>query len=200
MLSCRSWRDDYICAGSWEGGRGCMWSHKMTSHLHCDRKCEQQTQEEFYMTACVGSDCPIWIFVGFFSSFLFLFHFFAFISLKCQCDCWRQKSSWTGKGFDRSKIVFLFKWKWHIQKTSVALKNWKDSKWLEGVWHRMWRETLLFLLPVSSTAVCKSDNIPLPVSVHVLTWRAHPSSGHTADLMTRDLRNNNTPVKFYFKF
>lgn len=48
-------------------------------------------------------------------------------------------------------------------------KNWKDSKWLEGVWHRMWRETLLFLLPVSSTEVCKSDNIPLPVSVRVLT-------------------------------
>lgn len=79
-------------------------------------------------------------------------------------------------------------------------KKWRDSKWLEGVWHRMWRETLLFLLPVSSAAVCTSVNIPLPVSLHVVTWRAHPFSGHTAELMASDFRKHNTPVKFYFMF
>lgn len=36
-----------------------MWSHKMTSHLHCDSKCEQQQQEAFHMAASVGSHCPI---------------------------------------------------------------------------------------------------------------------------------------------
>lgn len=154
----------HLCEESGRVGSGeaCVWSHKMTSHLHRDRKREEQQQQEvFHMAACVGSDGPSWIFLGFFS--FFLFFLFATVSLECQCDCWLLISSKTGNGFARSLLLhsrrltttrlFLFEWKWHeSEDESVSLKNWEDSKWLEGAWHRMCREALLFLLPVSFTS------------------------------------------------
>lgn len=116
-------------------------------------------------TGSVSHGCMCWLrwsTLNICRVFFLLFFFFATVSLECQCDCWLLISSKTGNGFARSLLLhsrrltttrlFLFEWKWHeSEDESVSLKNWEDSKWLEGAWHRMCREALLFLLPVSFT-------------------------------------------------
>lgn len=134
---------DDITLSLWQEMRGSSSNRKCFTWLHV---LAQMLQAKYYL--------------GF---FLFLRFFFATVSLECQRDCWLLISSKTGNGFARSLLLhsrqlttrrlFLFKWKWHeSEDESVSLKNWEDSKWLEGVWHRMCREALLFLLPVSFTS------------------------------------------------